>query len=175
MKLQLSPKPLNSQRPADAWLVSSARPQDSTGGVTVSKRHFPVCFPKRPKGPPARQRIAYLQFGLLAPYAISTQDTAKQALKGNQTREFPTASLAHSKLCFYLLSASLSKHSIISITGKETVDLEIKFQGNTQILQRSLAQGPGQQPFLPVLTQLLLDPNSRLAFQHRVLPALTSR
>lgn len=47
---------------------------------------------------PAQQKDANLQSGLLAPYAISTQDTAKQALKGNQRHEFLTNSLTHSQL-----------------------------------------------------------------------------
>lgn len=51
-----------------------------------------------PETLPAQQKDANLQSGLLAPYAISTQDTAKQALKGNQSREFLTHSLTHSKL-----------------------------------------------------------------------------
>lgn len=124
VKHQPSPEPLSSHRPADAWLVSSARPQYSTGGMTVRRcdsqsmqchAHLSASPQKTPhhspKALPAQQRNAYLQSGLLAPYAISTQDTAKQALKGNQNCEFLTDSLTCSKLHMLLPPQHLVKQA----------------------------------------------------------------
>lgn len=82
------------------------------------------CFPQKnpshsPKALPAQQRNTYLQSGLLAPYAISTQDTAKQALKGNQTHEFLTDSLTHSKLLTPLPPQHLVKQAWYNFRKKE--------------------------------------------------------
>lgn len=71
------------------------------------------------KALPAQQRSAYLQSGLLAPYAISTQDTAKQALKGNQNHEFLTDSLTHSKLHVLLPPQHLVKQARYNFCERE--------------------------------------------------------
>lgn len=85
-----------------------------------------------PETPPAQQEDANLQSGLLAPYAISTQDTAKQALKGNQSHEFLTNSLTHSQL--QLLPSPQRLAGQFLLRRREAGNLEREIQGNTQIL-----------------------------------------
>lgn len=101
MKHQPFPEPLGSIRLADCLAcVPSKTPVlhwRGGGGDSLnfaspkSPNHSPEMFP-------AQQKDANLQSGLLAPYAISTQDTAKQALKGNQSHECLTNSLTHTEL-----------------------------------------------------------------------------
>lgn len=98
VKHQPFPEPLGSLSLADCLVcVPSKTPAQHWEGDSLN-----FASPKTPKQSPetlpAQQKDANLQSGLLAPYAISTQDTAKQALKGNHSHQFLTNSLTHSKL-----------------------------------------------------------------------------
>lgn len=137
-----------------------------------------ICTPKiglQPPNPPNSAPNAYLQSGLLAPYAISTQDTAKQALKGNQNHECPPAGLTCNKLHIPLPPQHLVKPALYNLC-KEAGDLETKIQGNTRKITEKPCTRAEAATFPPTaLAQLLPNPDAPLLFQHGACPVIPSR
>lgn len=169
-------KHLQPPRPADPWFVSPARPQGCTWKHTAPCTF--ICTPKiglQPQNPPNSAPNAYLQSGLLAPYAISTQDTAKQALKGNQNHECPPAGLTCNKLHIPLPPQHLVKPALYNLC-KEAGDLETKIQGNTRKITEKPCTRAEAATFPPTaLAQLLPNPDAPLLFQHGACPVIPSR